>query len=73
MACNWRIRHKLMLGMLLVVSIMGLLLGGTLYGLATYRLAVQRAPKEAEVQLRLGIILGWLGSYRDAIEALLRP
>ena len=42
MTCNWRIRHKLMLGMGLVVAIMGLLLGGTLKGLASYR-ATMRA------------------------------
>ena len=37
MGCNWRIRHKLMLGMALVIAIMGLLLAGTLKGLASYR------------------------------------
>src|SRR5262249_17799788 len=30
---HWRIRHKLMLGLGLVVVVMALLLGGTLYGL----------------------------------------
>jgi two-component system NtrC family sensor kinase len=40
LACTWRIRHKLMLGMGLVVAIMALLLGGTLYGLASYRAAM---------------------------------
>jgi two-component system NtrC family sensor kinase len=40
LACTWRIRHKLMLGMFLVVAIMALLLGGTLYGLASYRTAM---------------------------------
>ena len=37
MACRWRIRHKLMLGLGLVIGIMGLLLAGTLNGLALYR------------------------------------
>jgi two-component system NtrC family sensor kinase len=32
----WRIRHKLMLGLGLVVGIMALLLGGTLFGLLSY-------------------------------------
>jgi two-component system NtrC family sensor kinase len=36
-ACRWRIRHKLVLGLGLVVAILGLLLGGTLKGLASYR------------------------------------
>lgn len=37
MAGNWRIRHKLILGMSLVVALMALLLAGTLKGLASYR------------------------------------
>src|SRR5205085_2063039 len=36
-ACSWKIRHKLLLGMGLVVANMALLLGGTLHGLASYR------------------------------------
>jgi len=36
-ACRWRIRHKLVLGLGLVVAILGLLLAGTLKGLASYR------------------------------------
>ena len=36
MASQWRIRHKLMLGLVLVVGIMALLLGGTLRGLWSY-------------------------------------
>jgi signal transduction histidine kinase len=36
-ACNWRIRHKLFLGLGLVVAVMALLLTGTLKGLASYR------------------------------------
>jgi two-component system NtrC family sensor kinase len=35
-ALQWRIRHKLMLGLTLVVGIMALLLGGTLRGLWSY-------------------------------------
>jgi tetratricopeptide (TPR) repeat protein len=37
---------------------------------ATYRLALKRAPKEAELQLRLGVILSWLGRPQEAAEAL---
>ena len=33
MSSHWRIRHKLMLGLGLVVAVMALLLCGTLYGL----------------------------------------
>jgi signal transduction histidine kinase len=36
-ACQWRIRHKLMLGLGLVVAILALLLAGTLKGLSSYR------------------------------------
>src|SRR5262245_31807699 len=36
-AGRWRIRHKLMLGLGLVVGILALLLAGTLKGLASYR------------------------------------
>src|SRR5581483_12251561 len=35
-ASQWRIRHKLMLGLALVVGVMALLLGGTLHGLWSY-------------------------------------
>jgi tetratricopeptide (TPR) repeat protein len=38
--------------------------------LASYRLAAERAPKEAEIQLRLGITLGWVGRYAEAADAL---
>ena len=37
MACRWRIRHKLILGLGLVVGILALLLAGTYKGLASYR------------------------------------
>jgi signal transduction histidine kinase len=36
-AFRWRIRHKLMLGLALVVAIIAVLLGGALYGLWSYR------------------------------------
>ncbi|MCS6852748.1 MAG: ATP-binding protein [Gemmataceae bacterium] len=37
MACHWRIRHKLMLGLGLVVVIVGVVLAGTIKGLLSYR------------------------------------
>lgn len=40
MALRWRIRHKLMLGLVLVVGLMALLLGGTLIGLWSYYVTV---------------------------------
>jgi len=36
-AGQWRIRHKLMLGLGLVVAVMAILLGGTVYGLLSFR------------------------------------
>ena len=36
MAYQWRIRHKLLLGLGLVEGLMGLLLAGTLIGLLSY-------------------------------------
>ncbi|MCI0378136.1 MAG: ATP-binding protein [Gemmataceae bacterium] len=41
MANNWRIRHKLMLGMGLILAVMALLLGGTLKGLLSYRFTMK--------------------------------
>jgi signal transduction histidine kinase len=44
--CQWRIRHKLMLGLGLVVGIMALQLGGTLYGMISFRDAMQTFDKK---------------------------
>lgn len=63
MACNWRIRHKLMLGMGLVMAIMGLLLAGTLKGLASYR-ATMRTIDSKLVELSEADVL------RAAIKVL---
>lgn len=41
MAFRWRIRHKLMLGLGLVVGIIAFLLAGTLYGVASFRLIMK--------------------------------
>jgi two-component system, NtrC family, sensor kinase len=54
-ACSWRIRHKLMLGMTLVVAIMALLLVGTLKGLTSYKTTMRTFD-------------GKLGELRDAVE-----
>lgn len=50
MACKWRIRHKLMLGLGLVLAIMALLLAGTLKGLSSYR-ATMRSIDSKLVEL----------------------
>ncbi len=62
MACQWRIRHKLMLGLALVVGLVGVLLIGALKGLASYRATVSmfdsklkelHAVRELKAQLSL--------------------
>jgi len=47
-ACNWRIRHKLFLGLGLVVAVMALLLTGTLKGLASYRTTMRTFTSRLE-------------------------
>jgi signal transduction histidine kinase len=49
-AFRWRIRHKLMLGLALVLGINAMLLGGTIYGLAKFRATVRSMDsKNAEL------------------------
>ena len=63
MALHWRIRHKLMLGLGLVVAIIALLLGGTLYGLARFRSTMKSIDcKQAELKKA--------ESVRDAVNRL---
>jgi signal transduction histidine kinase len=50
-AARWRIRHKLLLGLGLVVALMALLLGGTLRGLWSYYLLMNNIrAKQAELK-----------------------
>jgi two-component system, NtrC family, sensor kinase len=55
-ACNWRIRHKLMLGMGLIGAVMALLLGGTLYGLASYRAAMGTCTSKLKEQELVAVV-----------------
>src|SRR5262249_40795695 len=62
-ASQWRIRHKLMLGLVLVVGIMALLLGGTLRGLWSYYTTINIIRcKQAE--------LNHAGEVKEAVAAL---
>jgi signal transduction histidine kinase len=55
-ASQWRIRHKLMLGLALIVGIMALLLGGTLRGLWSYYVTFNLIKcKEAELKRAEGL------------------
>ncbi|HEY7331118.1 MAG TPA: ATP-binding protein [Gemmataceae bacterium] len=51
MASRWRIRHKLMLGLGLVVTTMVLLLGGTIFGMWSYYLDMKNLREWTEVHL----------------------
>jgi signal transduction histidine kinase len=73
-ASHWRIRHKLMLGLGLVVAIMALLLGGTLRGLWSnyvtmnsirYKLAELVAAEELKAVLADMTSPGQIRVYRD--------
>jgi signal transduction histidine kinase len=65
-ASQWRIRHKLMLGLGLVVAIMALLLGGTLRGLWSYYVTVNSIrSKLAELKAAQDL--------REAVGNLGRP
>ncbi len=74
MACSWRIRHKLILGMSLVAAVMALLLGGTLYGLASYRAAMSTCVRKIdEIDLAVQNLKGEISKLRDqAPEATLQ-
>jgi signal transduction histidine kinase len=62
-ALRLRIRHKLMLGLALVIGLMALLLGGTLKGLLSYRAAMKAIDsKMAEAQTAY--------AFRAAVEDL---
>ncbi len=63
MAVRWRIRHKLMLGLGLVVGIIALLLAGTIYGLAKFR-ATMRSIDGKQEELKQA------ESVRDAVNRL---
>ena len=62
-AGNWRIRHKLLLGLALVMGVMGLLLAGTLKGLASYRATMRTIENKLDE-------LAEANRLRDAIKVL---
>ncbi len=66
MAGQWRIRHKLMLGLGLVVAVMTILLGGTIVGLLSYRNTTNlMESKVSELQR--------VQDFKEAIKALDTP
>ena len=69
MAGQWRIRHKLMLGLGLVVAVMAVLLAGTVKGVLSYRASTNSIEsKVGELQCAqqlkfasgIAFLLGWL-------------
>ncbi|HEY7309306.1 MAG TPA: ATP-binding protein [Gemmataceae bacterium] len=73
MASRWRIRHKLMLGLGLVVATMSLLLGGTVFGLWSYYLDMNSLrSKTTQLQLaeKIKSDVGHLARLVAAADAL---
>lgn len=66
MARPWRLRHKLVLGLALVVGSIALLLGGALFGLSSY-FDTMRVTQRKLTELRMAVLL------RDAIQLVGSP
>jgi signal transduction histidine kinase len=65
-ASQWRIRHKLMLGVVLVVGTIALLLGGTLRGLWSYYVTINEI-RDCSKELRAA------DDFHESVSALTRP
>ena len=69
MAMRWRIRHKLLIGLGLVVAVMALLLAGTLEGLASFRATMNNVDSklaELDAAQKLQLAIGQLTAPPDA-------
>ena len=66
MASQWRIRHKLMLGLVLVVGTIALLLGGTLRGFLSYHHTIKEIGDSLE-ELKAA------DQFKEAVADLTRP
>ena len=64
MARPRRLRHKLMLGLALVVGSVGLLLGGTLYGLAAYLRTVRVTERKLFELENMSVVLAHLSGLQ---------
>ena len=71
MARPWRLRHKLVIGLALVVGGVGLLLGGTLFGLSAYMRtmrATNRKLDESQIAVQLRDRIHDIGTVGPADE-----
>ncbi len=66
MARPRRLRHKLMLGLALVVGSVGLLLGGTLYGLTAYLRTVRVTERKLHELQQVNVVLAYLAGPQRA-------
>ena len=76
MASRWRIRHKLLLGVGLVVAIMALLLCGTLYGLWAFYLTtniIRAKQDELFAALALNATVAELTTPQNIYELVRSP
>jgi signal transduction histidine kinase len=70
LACQWRIKHKLLLGLGLVVGILALMVAGSLKGLASYRATMQSIDSKL---YELHELQALLSSLKSAPEASRNP
>src|SRR5713226_4664098 len=64
-AFRWRIRHKLMLGLGLVVAIITVLLGGALYGLWSYRATMKSIESKLAEQTAAQLFKAKVQAFSD--------
>jgi two-component system NtrC family sensor kinase len=69
-AGNWRIRHKLMLGLGLVIAIMLLMLAGTLKGLLSYRATRQTLDNRLDELMEADKLLGAAKGLAGPVDGL---
>ncbi len=73
MAVRWRIRHKLMLGLGLVVGIIALLLAGTIYGLSKFRATMRSIDGEQEELRQAECVRDAVNNLKMAWDRMTQP
>src|SRR5579883_3383121 len=72
-AVRWRIRHKLMLGLGLVVGIIALLLAGTIYGLSKFRATMRSIDGEQEELRQAECVRDAVNNLKMAWDRMTQP